>query len=355
MKKLILIPFLAFFLSGVCSQTTKKIIVEFTNGTQVKYAFSVLERIYFIEESTVLKTVFSKNDASQDIYPISTVERFVLIEESEVPEMYIDYVTIPSGSYIMGSPSTEPMRSSNEIQHTVNVSSFKMSKYEITNTQYCFFLNTNMIGSEGSNALGTFPGLGLIVSNKDYGCVWNSSQSKWIPVSGYENHPVVSVTWYGADEFARWAGGRLPTEAEWEYASRGGLESTKAFGVGTGELLDHSKANFFWKYSYQLPTGEYVNTTATFPGYPQAVDTYGANAYGLFNMHGNVWEWCNDRYGSYTKEPQTNPLGPSTGTNRILRGGSWNQSAVYCRSAYRFSASPAYHSSEYGFRVVMPQ
>jgi formylglycine-generating enzyme required for sulfatase activity len=167
--------------------------------------------------------------------------------------------------------------------------------------------------------------------------------SQWQPAAGKENFPVICVTWYGAAAFATYAGGRLPTEAEWEYACRAG--TTTPFN--TGNCLDYTQAN----YSWAAPYSDCSNANTNYPGQTQAVDSYAPNAFGLYNMHGNVWEWCSDWYGSYDTGAQTNPTGPSTGAIRVVRGGYFGYSAEYCRSALRFDIIPDWYSNV-GFRLA---
>ena len=219
-----------------------------------------------------------------------------------------------------------------------------MSKYEITNSQYAGFLNAKGIGSNGLYALGAFPTQALIND-----CGTNNgisyTGSSWQPAAGKENFPMLCVTWYGAAEFATYAGGRLPTEAEWEYACRG--NTTTPFS--TGACLDNTQANYRW----DLPLTGCTNTSDDYPDQTLAVNSYSPNAYGLYNMHGNVWEWCSDWYGAYSATAQTNPTGPGSGAYRVLRGGSWYTNAQYCRSANRGISNPASNIYYYfGFRLA---
>jgi formylglycine-generating enzyme required for sulfatase activity len=254
----------------------------------------------------------------------------------------IETALIPAGTFTMGSPTTEPQRGSGEVQHQVTLSAYRMSKYEITNAQYAGFLNAKGIGSNGIYAAGAYPTQTLIYENADWGVTWTGAQ--WQPVAGKDNFPVVNVTWYGAAEFATYAGGRLPTEAEWEYACRGG--TTTPFN--TGACLNNTQANYYWAY----PLTGCTNTNTNYPGQTQAVNSYSPNAYGLYNMHGNVWEWCADWYGAYSTTAQTNPTGPATGASRVLRGGSWNLFAQGCRSAIRNSNIPVNNFNFNGFRLA---
>jgi len=264
-------------------------------------------------------------------------------------------VQIPAGTFSMGSPITEIGRVNNETQFQVTLSSFKMSKYEITNKQFAAFLNAKSIGRDGRYPAGAYPDDTLIYAtsneNYDWGLHFNNSQ--WVPVAGYENHPVIYVTWYGAAEFARYAGGRLPTEAEWEYACR--ANTTTPFN--TGNCLNDAQANYNWSFPYSTCT----NTNTTYPGTTQTVGTYPANAFGLHDMHGNVFEWCSDRYGTYPSTAQTNPTGAAEGLYRVIRGGRAGNRAEFCRSAYRFYYNPDCYSGLYpypyyyhlGFRIVL--
>ncbi|WP_051697498.1 SUMF1/EgtB/PvdO family nonheme iron enzyme [Prevotella sp. 10(H)] len=276
---------------------------------------------------------------------------------------------IPAGKFIMGSPATEPNRSSNETQHDVTLTkAYTMGKYQVTNAQFAAFLNEKGIGQNGRFTT-TSDGEQTLIkdSNGSYnwGLNWNSADSKWVPVSGYESHPVIYVTWYGADEYARWIGGRLPTEAEWENACRGDYPNkatetnTLPFGIGDGKKLTYQMANFWWQYSYDLDqNGQYQDNENNYPNSTQAVGSYPnyANSYGLYDMHGNVYEWCQDKWDGwsdydYDSGAVTDPLGTS-GTYRVLRGGHWYGNARLCRSAYRSGANPADASSNIGFRVV---
>ena len=252
----------------------------------------------------------------------------------------IETALIPAGTFTMGSPTTEPQRGGDEVQHQVTLSAYRMSKYETSNAQFAAFLNAKSIGSNGLYALGAYPTQGLIYENATYGLTWTGSQ--WQPVAGKENFPVVNVTWYGATEFATYAGGRLPTEAEWEYACRG--NTITAFSAGA--CLNNTQANYNWNY----PLTGCSNTSTASPNQTQAINSYSPNAFGLYNMHGNVWEWCADWYGTYSTTAQTNPAGASSGSARVIRGGGWNGYAQDCRSANRDSNNPS-GGNGFGFRL----
>jgi uncharacterized protein (TIGR02145 family) len=259
----------------------------------------------------------------------------------------ITFVNIPAGSFTMGSPITEVNRYEDETQHQVTLSAFRMSKYEITNAEYAIFLNAKSIGENGLYPAGTYPNDTLIYSSKGGKYDWglHYTNGKWIPVAGYESYPANLVTWYGATEFATFVGGRLPTEAEWEYACR----ANTATPFNTGACLSNTQANYDWAFPY----GTCTNTNTNAPSTNQKVGMYPANAYGLHDMHGNVWEWCSDWYGNYSITPQNNPTGPLTGTLRVRRGGSGNRDAKGCRSAIRIGNYPNVPGAGLGFRIVV--
>ncbi len=245
----------------------------------------------------------------------------------------IQTALIPAGTFYMGSPNEETGRDVDETRHQVTLTqSFRMGKYEVTNAQFAAFLNARNIGGNGRDANGQYPGATLIYAYS-WGLKYESGQ--WQPNSGYANHPVVHVTWHGAAEFCRWAGGRLPTEAEWEYACRAGTTTAYSFGADAAGL-----GNYAW---YNGNSGGTTHVTGTRQ----------PNAWGLYDMHGNVWEWCSDLYGGnyYSSSPAADPAGPATGTGRVMRGGSWRGSARGCRSAYRY-ATNGYGNDGIGFRVV---
>jgi len=264
----------------------------------------------------------------------------------DVSTLYIQTSFITGGIFTMGSPNTEVNRNTDETQFEVYLSfEFRMSTYDITNAQYAAFLNAKGIGSNGVYAAGAYPTQTLIYANSSMGLTYSGSQ--WIPVTDYENNPVINVTWYGATEYATYVGGTLPTEAQWEYACRAG--TTTPFN--TGSCLTNTQANYNWTYPYSTCT----NTVTTYPGKTQPVGTYAPNGYGLYDMHGNVWEWCSDWYGTYPTTDQLNPTGAATGSGRVIRGGSWYRSAQYCRSAFRRYGYPYGYDYDIGFRVVFVQ
>ena len=264
-----------------------------------------------------------------------------LADGTKIPLTYkpgdgmMETVLIKAGTFTMGSPTTETDRCNDETQHQVTLTQdFYMGKYEVTNAQFCEFLNDKGIGSNGKYTTADYGSQTLIYTNS-WGVKY--SDGKWAPQSGYDNYPVNDVTWYGANEYAKWIGGALPTEAQWEYACRAGSTNAYCFGDDSDSLGDYA-----W---YEDNSG-----SKTHP-----VGQKKPNAWGLYDMHGNVWEWCADWYGdSYSTTAVTDPTGPTSGSIRVMHGGSWNSSASDCRSAFRGYNNPDSCYINFGFRVCFP-
>lgn len=186
------------------------------------------------------------------------------------------------------------------------------------------------------------------------------TQGEWRKIMGYnpanfnvsDNYPVDMVSWDDTQEFIKKLNilseekqFRLPTEAEWEYGSRAGADSEM---YHTGETITPEQANF----NGSIPFG--MNLKQDYRKSPTPVDTFPPNKFGLHDMHGNVWEWCNDWYKEkyYEKAPDTNPVGPDTGAMRVLRGGSWFRYAGHIRSATRYKNRQTGQFADTGFRLV---
>ena len=243
------------------------------------------------------------------------------VEIKEVDPLLTEMVIIPGGAYLRGSDNGS--RDEKPI-HTVNLNSFALDIHSITNEQFVRFLE--FMGGEKEG------------NNNDIIRLRNSrikrSTGKLIIESGYAKHPVVGVTWYGAIAYAKWVGKRLPTEAEWEIAAQGGLETAE---YPTGKNIDHTQANFF-------------NSDTT------AVMSYPPNGYGLYDMVGNVYEWSEDWYAynyydTSLHEPE-NPTGPRQGVYRVLRGGCWKSLKEDMRCAHRHRNNPGTVNGTYGFRCA---
>jgi formylglycine-generating enzyme required for sulfatase activity len=266
---------------------------------------------------------------------LSNLARMRVIYDAAPPGM----VKLPAATFVMGSPATEHERISDEIQHTVKLTKdIYMSKHEVTQREY----------------------QALIGNNPSY---FASQDFNGMPINPDLNRPVEQVSWNDATNYCakltvseRAAGRllagweyRLPTEAEWEYACRAGTGTPFHYGSD----LRSGMANFVGRYEYAGGRGLVINSNGTNLQRTTAVGSYQPNAFGLYDMHGNVWEWCLDWYGNYPSGNVPDPRGPASGSYRVFRGGSWFYDARFSRSAFRFLNSPDFRSFNLGFRTVL--
>ena len=231
-------------------------------------------------------------------------------ENFTVPDLNLTMIWVEPGTFTMGSPTSEEGRNSRyETQHQVTLTKgFYLGKYELTQAQW-----EKVMGNNPSSVKGT-------------------------------NRPVENVSWNDAVAFCKKLtemekkAGRvpqgmayqLPTEAQWEYACRAGTTSVYSWG----DSINSSNANYDKNVDVTTPVGKYP-----------------PNPWGFHDMHGNVWEWCADWYGTYPSGSVTNPEGPASGSSRIARGGSWGNSWAYLRSARRQYSTPSGRGNNLGFRV----
>jgi len=232
------------------------------------------------------------------------------VNDKNLPEM----VFVKGGTFQMGS---EDGYGNEKPIHSVTVSDFYIGKYEVTQKEWREIMGTNPSGFKDC-----------------------------------DNCPVERVSWDDVQEFLKklnvktGKNHRLPTEAEWEYASRGGNQS-KGYTYSGSNTIDN--VAWYGENSYYL--GSEHKNYGTNP-----VGQKSSNELGIYDMSGNVWEWCSDWYGSdyYKNSSSNNPQGASSGTYRVLRGGAWGSEPAYCRIAYRRNDTPAYRITDIGFRVVFP-
>lgn len=236
-------------------------------------------------------------------------------------------VIITGGTFQMGSITG----ASNEIPlHNVTLSDFSMSKYEITNAQYATFMN-----AIGATANGSFKGIQYL-NIENTSAEISYKDGHFIANAGKENYPVIMVSWFGAKAYAEYYGGRLPTEAEWEFAARGGINSSGYTYAGS-DTID----NVAWYYTNANNTTHLVSTKKP-------------NELGIYDMTGNVWEWTNDYYDEnyYDNSASSNPKGSEKGIHHVIRGGSWNYEAFFCRVTFRGHDKPTLTYNTLGFRPV---
>jgi formylglycine-generating enzyme len=270
----------------------------------------------------------------------------------------IELLKINSGEFWMGSPDSDTYGNPDERPyHRVRISKpFLLARYPVTVGQFRQFIEETAYRTE---AEGTSKG-GVALNLASGKVEWNV-ESNWQNVAFPQTarHPVVYVSWNDAHEFCRWLSGRegrhfrLPTEAEWEYACRAG--SVSRYGASDDEAALRRIANIAdVSLCKRVPT---VKNAATWnDGYPftSPVGKFRANGFGLYDMLGNVWEWCSDWYQSdyYSMSVEADPSGPDSGTHRLLRGGCWYAGVRSARCACRFGFQPEVRTDSIGFRVA---
>jgi serine/threonine-protein kinase len=239
---------------------------------------------------------------------------------------------VPAGPFVMGSDPTDGSAQPEEMpEHIVTVAAFHVDAHEVTNADYRACVTAAACTAPASAS--------------------SSTRTAYYTNPAYDDHPVIHVSWAQASTYCAWAGKRLPTEAEWEKAARGGCETPTCGAQDEGTY----------------PWGDTVATCDLANGYLGGFCVPGGDAdvvgtrspsgdspYGARDMAGNVWEWVADWYLDtyYASSPDTDPSGPANGALRVLRGGSWLQGGAGLRVAYRYSSHPADNSNQVGFRCA---
>lgn len=255
-----------------------------------------------------------------------------------------DRILVPEGDFSMGSEGGKYPDDEKPV-HKVYVSAFYMDRYEVSNSEFASFLNSVM-SKTAPDVIKQW-----IVVQDD---IEDQQREKWFPaeirrkggsyaaLSGFENNPVLTVSWFGADAYCRWKGGRLPTEAEWEKAARGGLDGYE----------------FQWGNQIPTPSNGVVFghrwADNSLPAPTSNVSDNLVNGYGISGMAGSAAEWCADWYspGYYRESPSRDPKGPASGQKKVFRGGSWASPAMGLRVALRGAERPGSNSTSTGLRCV---
>jgi formylglycine-generating enzyme required for sulfatase activity len=263
---------------------------------------------------------------------------------------------IPTGEFLMGSPLMEEGHAPDEKQHPVRLTQpYFLATHPVTVGEFSKFVSDTGYKTNAEND-----------SRGGYGFDNLKAKLEQKPVYSWrdpgfaqsDNHPVVNITWNDAVAFCQWLSKRerityrLPTEAEWEFACRAGTESRYFCGddpeslVKYGNVADGSTRAKFPQWPTISSFGGFIFTAP--------VESFQPNAFGLHDMHGNVWEWCADRYGKayYSESPLMDPQGPDKGDNRVLRGGSWMNAPLLTRSAKRLNQRPNQFFIANGFRLA---
>lgn len=283
---------------------------------------------------------YTFNEGYKSIYVVLSKYKEIKSENIECPQVPIPevpcncpftnsvnmkFVYVKPGTFMMGSPALDFQRQENEIQHQVTITKgFYLQTTEVTQGQWKKVMGGNPTG----------------FGNKG------------------DNYPVVNVTWYECQEFIKKLNKleegktyRLPTEAEWEYACKAGTQSSNPWNVTNDNLCDY--ANVADMTTGKKMFGPDVHQCRDGFVYASPVGSYKANTFGLFDMIGNVWEWCQDYVGPYPSEPVVDPTGPKTGKTRVIRGCGWSGKYRECRSTYRGEGRPEKTGGGLGFRVVI--
>lgn len=274
---------------------------------------------------------------------------------------------IPAGSFLMGDASGDANRGDGETpRHTVSLAAFDIDVTSVTNDDFARFVADTgyrtdaetfgdsavfhlAVRAPGADLLGPIGGTPWWFGVR--GADWAHPGGRDSSIDDIGHHPVVHVSWNDATAYCAWAGRRLPTEAEWEYAARGGLEGRK-YPWGDAEPDDGGWRTNIWQGTFPRENTLADGWLTTAP-----VRSFAPNGYGLWQMVGNVWEWCADWFdsGFYAASPRTDPTGPDRGSGRVLRGGSYLCHVSYCnryRNSARSQNTPDSSMGNAGFRTV---
>ena len=280
--------------------------------------YEALRKIANIDDDNREKTISGYHGSTRTITTTQPVDCSWIRPKDRMPTMFI-----PAGKAVLGrddAPDASPM-------HIVALDSFLIDKHPVTNRMYSQFLNE--VGNQEEGGSKWYDD-----TSKNARLKW--SGTCWLVMRNYSEHPVVSVSWYGAAAYCRWIGGRLPSEAEWEKAARGLDDRIYPWG---NDPPSYEHANY---------KGFGVNTS------PVGKFPKGASGFGVLDRAGNVWEWVGDWYGRdyYAHSLLINPRGPENGEKKVMRGGSWYNLDRHLKVSYRSYSDPGTQTTNLGFRCV---
>ena len=362
--KYLVLPDLSFF--EIVSKTTEEVLEE--SKRRVAKQQMKARQLPAMYGSLGLKFVFVKSPPKPD--QVEAIQRRQAELEAENARLAaaLKNATVQPDNTRVTPPTADlsPFMTMVKVQggtfkrygYEITVSTFTMGKYEVTVEQFAAFVAATNYRTDAEKIDGSYIDIDQngTLKNKA-GINWRHDEEGKIRPNNQYNHPVIHVSWNDAVAFCEWLSRkegktyRLPTEAEWEYAAGGGSQSRTIWAgtdtesqlamvgnfcdINCNERSKNSKQND--KYKYTAPVG-----------------IFKANGLGLHDLSGNIWEWCNDWYGDYPRQSETNPKGSATGTYRVLRGGSWYNTPSFARVANRLYSPPDYRNNRCGFRVVSP-
>jgi len=279
-------------------------------------------------------------------FDLHSIEPMVLVPEGPF-EMGMDDAEIKA--MIKENSDWSPEMMKDAPLHTVHLSAFSIDTTEVTNAMFARFIADTNYQTEAE-----YFGWALVFDWSDWkrvkGADWQHPAGPESGLKGRENYPVVQVTWRDADAYCRWAGRRLPTEAEWEKAARGTDGRIYPWGNTdpAGDLVNFADKHTSFSWS-NAAVDDGAILAAPVGSYPKGISPYGA-----LDMAGKVYEWTGDWYSPtyYGDSPQENPQGPQTGEKRVKRGGAWGSRKVALQTSYRDAFDPQYRGDDMGFRCA---